>query len=213
MAGAAIPPSHRTDIALIKEVNQLFEPFYPFVARQIAEAYGSRREGLALELGPYAPGISIVLAKLYPSLKIVVGDDAHGIFEYLRDRVKQASLEERIEVQTLNKTRLPFPQGSFDLVYFRGALFFWKEQVKILREAYRVLKEGGVVLLGGGFGAEAPEELINSLLARSRELNRRLGKKVLSEEELEAILEKARLKPCSQIDRRHGLWVILRKPL
>ncbi len=35
---------------LIKEVNELFKPFYPYVAQQIAKAFG-RSKGKALEIG------------------------------------------------------------------------------------------------------------------------------------------------------------------
>lgn len=196
---------------LIKEVNQLFEPFYPYVARQIASAY-SRQKGVALEIGPYAPGISIHLARLRPQLKIVAGDDTPGILDYFRDTVKKAGLADRIEIKEISKTSLPFPTASFDLVYFRGALFFWEEQVQIVREAYRVLKRRGVAVLGGGFGADTPADLIDSRLSQSRELNRRLGKKVLSEAELGDILEQAGLRQHCHIDKRHGLWVVLRKP-
>ncbi len=200
------------DLALIIEVNQLFEPFYPYVARQIAKAY-DRKSGTALELGPYAPGISIELAKSFPGLEITVGDSTPGILEYFRDRLRKAGMEKRIKVREIDKTHLPFPDGTFDLVYFRGALFFWEEQDKILREAHRVLKRDGVALLGGGFGAETPDELIDSLLEKSRKLNRRLKKKVLSEAELQDILKTAGLSHCSSVDRRHGLWVACRRLL
>lgn len=198
------------ELALIIEVNELFEPFYPYVARQIAKAYG-RSNGSALEIGPYAPGVSIQLAKSYPDLEIIVGDSTPGILEYFHEKIKEAGLRGEIKVQELDKTQLPFADRTFDLVYFRGALFFWEEQAKILQEAYRVLNRGGVALLGGGFGAETPDELINSLLDKSRELNRRLRKKVLSEVELQKILKEANLSGRSYVDRRHGLWVACRK--
>lgn len=196
---------------LIQEVNDLFLPFYPYVARQIAHAYGMQ-EGQALEVGPYAPGISIQLASLCPELEITVGDDFPGILSYFREQIEAASLAHRIQVREVDKRNLPFGDDTLDLVYFRGALFFWEEQERILKEAYRVLKRGGVAVMGGGFGAEAPDALINSHLPRSRELNRRLQKKVLSLEELEAILSRASLAPHAFIDHRHGLWVVLRKP-
>lgn len=198
------------DFDLIVEVNELFTPFYPYVAKQIAKAYG-RSTGSALEIGPYAPGISIQLAKSYPDLEIIVGDNTPGILEYFQEQLKKAGMQKKIKVRELDKTRLPFPDRTFDLVYFRGALFFWEEQAEILKEAYRVLNKGGVALLGGGFGAETPDELINSLLDKSRELNRRLRKKVLSEVELQNILKEANLSSSSYVDRRHGLWVACRK--
>lgn len=198
------------DLNLIIEVNELFKPFYPYVAQQVAKAYG-KKEGSALEIGPYAPGISIMLSKASPEMKITVGDDTPGIVNYFRKKIKEAGLEKRIKIRALDKTNLPFKDGIFDLVYFRGALFFWEDQVQILKEAYRVLKKGGVACMGGGFGAGTPDELINSLLDKSRELNRRLKKKVLTEEELQNILKEAGLTAFSEIERHHGLWVVLRK--
>ena len=160
----------------IKRINQLFAEFYPYLARQIANAYG-RKDGLALEIGPFGPGISIELAKLCTGLRIVVGDSSAEVLSYLEKKVAEASLGERIEVKELDKFDLPFAAATFDLVIFRGGLFFWEDQTQILREIYRVLKPDGVAVVGGGFGAEAPDELIEARAAEIRELNQRLGKR------------------------------------
>jgi UDP-N-acetylglucosamine:LPS N-acetylglucosamine transferase len=53
---------------------------------------------------------------------------------------------------------------------FRGGLFFWEGQAPILRESYRVLKAGGVAVMGGGFGAKAPNELVEARVAEIRKL-------------------------------------------
>jgi len=194
----------------VKRINQLFAEFYPYLARQIANAYG-REDGLSLEIGPYAPGISIELAKLCPGLTVIVGDSSTEVLSYLKERVAETSLGERIRVKELDKYNLPFDTATFDLVFFRGGLFFWEDQAQILREIYRVLKPGGVAVVGGGFGAEAPDELIEARAAEIRELNRRLGKRTLSERELNDILEQAGLTDCSEVERRHGLWLTIRK--
>jgi SAM-dependent methyltransferase len=194
----------------IKRINQLFADFYPYLARQIANAYG-REDGLALEIGPYGPGISIELARLCSELKVIVGDSTAGVLSYLEKRVGKASLGERIEVRELDKYNLPFAAATFDLVVFRGGLFFWKDRAQVLKEIYRVLKRGGVAVVGGGFGAKAPDELIESRADEIRELNRRLGKRTLSEAELNDILEQAGLTDCTEVERRHGLWLTIRK--
>ncbi len=194
----------------IKRINQLFAEFYPYLARQIANAYG-REDGLALEIGPYGPGISIELTKLCPELRVIIGDSSAEVLSYLEERVTEAPLSERIEVKELDKFDLPFATATFDLVVFRGGLFFWGGQAQILREIYRVLKAGGVAVVGGGFGAKAPDELIETRAAEIRELNRRLGKRTLSETELSDILEQAGLTACTEIERRHGLWLTIRR--
>lgn len=195
----------------IIDVNELFTPMYPFVARQVIEAFG-RDSGVALEIGPFAGGVSIALAREVPELRIILGDDFPGITSYFENKVRDASLADRIEVRSLRKTDLPFPEGSLDLVVFRGGLFFWEERVQILREAYRVLRNQGLAMVGGGFGAGAPDSLIESIANQSRELNRKLGKTVLTEGELAEALRAAGISSCSTIDRRHGLWALVRKP-
>lgn len=192
-------------------VNELFAPIYPYVARQVAQAY-RRTEGMALEMGPFAGGIAIELSRLCPGLALTLGDDFPGLLPYFREKVDQAGLGHRIAVRELDKARLPFGEGSFDLVVFRGALFFWEGSDRILREMWRVLRAGGLAMAGGGFGADTPESVIASAVDRSRELNRRLGKRVLSEQELLALLEETGLAAHATIDRRHGLWAALRKP-
>lgn len=198
------------EIADIIDVNNLFKDLYPYIAKQIAREYG-RRKGLVVEVGPYGPGISIELVKLLPDLEIVVGDDQHETNEYMREVVADSPISDRIDVRTLDKFNLPFPDGSVDLVVCRGALFFWEKVPEMLREFYRVVRPGGLVMAGGGFGADTPDEIIDTILERSRELNRRLSKKVLSDTEIEAILEHSGLKERTVIDRRHGIWLIIRK--
>lgn len=198
-------------VQLIKAVNELFTPFYPYVAQQVAEAYG-REGGIALEMGPYALGISIALRRLCPDLKIIVGDDTPGLQSYFRRKVAASPGAERIQFCSVDKYALPFRPGSLDLVYFRGGLFFWEKAEAILKESFRVLSPGGVALIGGGFGATAPDALIEAHLEESRRLNEALHKRRLSQAEVEQLLDRAELTPYAQLDHRHGLWAILRKP-
>ncbi|MCL5959381.1 MAG: class I SAM-dependent methyltransferase [Chloroflexi bacterium] len=217
----------------IIEVNGLFSPMYPFVAAQVIEAFGrdsgkgqpsqgydpasdkefahwAPEEGCAAA-DEYAGGVSVELARRHAGLRITLGDDFPGIVPYFEDLVRTAMLQDRIEVRPIKKTELPFADGSFDLVVFRGGLFFWEERVPIVKEAYRVLAAGGLAMVGGGFGAGAPDSLIDSVAGQSRELNRKLGKKVLTRVELEETLREALVDGHSLIDERHGLWALIRK--
>ena len=130
-------------------VNELFIPIYPYLARQIVQEYG-RKNGQALEIGPYGPGISLELARLLPELSIIVGDDSPDLTSYFRRKIDEAKLADRIQVREMDKYHLPLADDSRDLVYFRGALFFWEDTVQLVKEAYRVLKTGGLAVLGGG---------------------------------------------------------------
>lgn len=198
------------ELADIISVNELFQELYPYIAKQIASEY-NRDEGRALEIGPYGPGISIALARLLPDLEITVGDDSPRINDYLREKIAEAGLAHRIRVLELDKFNLPFPEESFDLVYFRGALFFWENSLEIVKEAYRVLTPLGLAMLGGGFGADTPEELVEKIAPKSRELNRRLAKVVLTPEDVVEIIMKAGLSQTSRLETRRGLWIVVRK--
>lgn len=198
------------ELSDIIDVNELFSPLYPYVAKQVLEAYG-RAGGLALELGPFAGGASIELARQAKGLRVVMGDDFPGVDEYLERKVAAAGFGARITVLPLNMLDIAFPEGTFDLALFRGGLFFWEERRRIIQEMHRVVKPGGLVMVGGGFGADAPDALIERNLALSRELNRKLGKRVLSQEDVREDLRDLGLEDCGTIDARHGLWAMIRK--
>lgn len=198
------------ELADIVEVNELFSVLYPYVAKQVLAAYG-REGGAALELGPFAGGVSLELARRCPGIRVTMGDDFPGVVSYFERKVADASLADIIRVLPLNKLDLPFPDSSFDLVVFRGGPFFWDETERIVAECYRVAKQGGLAMVGGGFGADAPDDLIDAHVASSRDLNRKLGKRVLSEADLQTILRNCGLAERATIDRRHGMWALLRK--
>ncbi|MDO8689806.1 MAG: class I SAM-dependent methyltransferase [Dehalococcoidia bacterium] len=194
----------------IVAVNDLFAPIYPYVARQVAVAFG-RKEGEVLEMGPFAGGVSIELARQHPGLSLTMGDDFPGLLPSFQGIVAREGLVDRIAVRAIDKSHLPFGDACFDLVVFRGALFFWEDSAQIVREMYRVLRPGALAMAGGGFGAETPEPVIESVARQSRDLNRRLGKRVLSETELLALLRDLGLDVHASIERRHGLWAEIRK--
>lgn len=195
---------------LEREVNDLFSPFYPYVASEVLEEY-ARTSGRVLEIGPYGPGVSIALAEKCPEMTFVCGDEDDKALWYIRKCVRQRKMSQRIEILNIDKYSLLFDEGMFDLVIFRGGLFFWEKQEKILTEMNRVMKPGGLGAHGGGFGAGAPDALIESNLSKARTLNSRLGKKRLSVKETEDIVKAAGLEKNARIAQAHGLWVFWKR--
>ncbi len=197
------------DFELIRAVNDCFHPFYPYAAAEIHAEYG-RDAGDVLEIGPYGPGVALALAERCPGMRLTCGDDAKVLNDYLAETIAEAGMAARIRVEPLDKYDLPFEAASFDLVVFRGGLFFWDEQESIVAEMDRVLKPGGMGAHGGGFGAGASDELIESLLPEARDLNNRLGKKRLSLADVRQIAENAGLASW-RIAAEHGLWLFWEK--
>lgn len=195
---------------LEREMNDLFSPFYPYVADEVLGEYG-RRSGSVLEIGPYGPGVTIALAEKCPEMTFVCGDENDKSLSYIRKCVRRNEMSRRVEILNIDKYSLLFDEDTFDLVIFRGGLFFWDGQEKILTEMNRVMKPGGLGAHGGGFGAGAPEELIESNLPQASSLNSRLGKKRLSVDEAKDIVNAAGLEKKARIARKHGLWIFWEK--
>ena len=195
---------------LEQEVNDHFAPFYPYVADEVLDQFGGT-SGRVLEIGPYGPGVTLALAEKCPDMSFVCGDESDEALTYFRKCVRREKMSRRVEILNIDKYSLLFDAEIFDLVIFRGGLFFWDDQEKILAEMNRVLKPGGLGAHGGGFGAGAPDELIESLLPKARTLNSKLKKKRLSEDDAKKIVKKVVLGAGVRIARKHGLWVFWKK--
>ena len=198
------------DINDLKRVNNLWRKIYPYLASQIMDDY-RRDSGVVLELGSFSGGISLELVRLHPKLNITIADESPAVVEYLRQEISTSGLSQKIEVKKTDLNRLAFDDSQFDLVIFRGAVFFLKEKESLLQEVFRVLKDGGMAFIGGGFGKGTPQELIDEIADESRELNNRLGRPWVSIKDLEEMIRKSKLTDKGKIVEDGGLWLYLKK--
>jgi ubiquinone/menaquinone biosynthesis C-methylase UbiE len=194
----------------IKRINSLWRKIYSFLASHIMEIY-RRTSGSVLELGPFSGGISFELAGLYPGFKLTIADESPVILDYIQEEIASRGLSGKIETTKTDLDHLAFDDAQFDLVLFRGVFFFLDEKTNLLQEIYRILKEGGTAFVGGGYGKDAPAELIEEIADESRELNDRLGRKRFSREELEKIITEANLGDTCRIEEEGGVWIIIEK--
>jgi ubiquinone/menaquinone biosynthesis C-methylase UbiE len=198
------------DMNDLKRVNGLWEKIYPHLALQIMENY-QRDFGMVLELGPFSGGISMALARLYPKLNITIADESPEVLKYLRQEISRSGLSKKICVSKTNLNQLAFDGAQFDLAIFRGAFFFLHNEKYLLQEIFRVLKDGGIAFIGGGFGKDTPQVLIDEIADESRVLNDRLGRYRVSVLEFEEMVRKAGLLEHCTIEERGGLWLNIKK--
>jgi SAM-dependent methyltransferase len=198
------------DLRELKSVNDLWRKIYPYLAIQVMEYYG-RKHGEVLELGPFSGGISVELARFHPGLNITIAVHDPGVVDYLRREIEGAALSRKVEVDFSELDHLAFDDCLFDLVVFRGAYFFLDEEGKILREIYRVLKGHGLAFIGGGYGKNTPQALIDEIADQSRELNDRLGRRRVTEHDLRNMVNKAGLTSQARIEEEGGLWLVIQK--
>lgn len=97
-------------------------------------------------------GIAIALARVTDA-RIDGIDVSAAMLDRGRRRVRDASLEDRIELRHGRAEDLPFADASFDAVSFAYLLRYVADPTATLREMARVLRPGGVM---AGFDFHVP---------------------------------------------------------
>ena len=126
-----------------------FAPVYPALAQQILQDYGITK-GVCIDMGGGCGSLAIALARI-TELRIYVLDIDPAAVRLCGVLVDEAGLTGRVIPTEGDAQDMPFRDRFADLVVSRGSIFFWPDQLAGLREAYRVLKPGGVAFIGGGF--------------------------------------------------------------
>ena len=194
---------------LIKELNLLWKPIRPFLARQIEELYG-RRDGHILEIGPFS-GLIFALAQKNVGWTFSIAAFPQATIPLYQQEARKLGLEERVRIIESDNSLINIADGSVDLAIFRGALFFPVLFQVDFGAIYRALRTGGIAFVGGGFGKYTPPEVISQIRKRSGQLNDALGRARITAESVRDQLRSSRLEEKCEITTEGGLWVVMRK--
>ena len=194
---------------LIQEIDQLWDPIHPYLAKHVHELYG-RRDGDVLEIGPFC-GLIFSLLKEKIGHSFFIAAFPEGMGNFFRQEGKRQKLAEKIEVLETNPSLVGLGENRFDLAIFRGALFFPTLFQVDFSALYRIVKKGGMALLGGGFGKFTPESMIENIKRRSRDLNLMIGKTEIDKDQLVQDLQKSKAKGRFEFFSEGGLWVVMKK--
>ena len=123
-----------------KATRMAIESYYSHVADEIVS---NLTEGIVLDLGTGPGYLPIEIAKRSPAIKIVGIDLTRKLIQMAQKNALEAGLKDRLNFQVGNAASLRFDDASFDMVISTGMLHALRDQVKVLREIYRVLKKGG----------------------------------------------------------------------
>jgi len=196
-------------LGFIREINRLWDPIYPYLARHIHEIYG-REDGKVLEMGPFC-GVLFSLFSHGIGSSFSIATFPQGMGDFFRHEVRGRKMEHDIEIIETDSSLTGVKENRMDLVIFRGAFFFPSLFRVNFCEIHRVLKPKGIALMGGGFGKFTPDTMIKEIGRRSRELNLRIGKIEVEEGQLRQEIEKSHVKGKAEIILEGGLWVLIRK--
>ena len=197
------------NLDLIREINLLWEPVYPYLARAVREYY-SRREGAVLEMGPFC-GVIFEMMKQGIGDSFAIATFPPGLANTFQEQATRQSLSSPIDVIETDRTLRGVGDNGADLAIFRGAFFFPSLFQVDWLAIHRVLKPNGVALVGGGFGKFTPREIITKIGKRSRDLNLQMGKVDRTAGDLKEEIERASVKAGLEILTEGGLWVLMRK--
>jgi SAM-dependent methyltransferase len=196
-------------LELVEEINQLWEPVYPYLARHIMELYG-RLEGKVLEIGPFS-GVIFSLIKEGVGNRFAIACFPSGMSTFFLEQARKAGVADKIDVVETDPGLADIDEKTIDLAIFRGAFFFPALFNADLSAIYRVLQPGGLAFVGGGFGKYTPKSVILKLGKRSRELNLDIGKIEISEQTLRQHITESRLAAHAEVTDEGGLWVVIKK--
>ena len=194
---------------LIQEIDHLWAPVYPYLARQIVELYG-RQDGSILEIGPFC-GVIFTLLKKNIGSSFSIATFPKGMGHFFRDEVRKRKIEDKIEVIETDPSLTGIKENNTDLAIFRGAFFFPSLFEVNFSEIHRVLKPDGIAFVGGGFGKFTPDAVIKDIGKRSRDLNLQIGKIEINEEKLQKDIHAGNVKGKVEVITEGGLWVLMKK--
>lgn len=98
---------------------------------------------LVLDIGSGAGGIDILLAEKYGIGHVTGIDVEDTVISTARRKVEAKGLGERIGFAKVAPGSLPFPPGTFDVVFSKDSIVHIPDKLALAREVFRVLKPGG----------------------------------------------------------------------
>lgn len=120
-------------------------PFRGVHARVVADvsAAGLGSGARVLDVGTGPGGVPLEIAWAQPLLRVDGLDLSEDMIAYAREAAADAGLGDRVTFTVGDVARLPYPDGTFDLVVSSMSQHHWGDVRGGIREVRRVLRPGG----------------------------------------------------------------------
>ncbi len=133
--------------------------------------------GQILDIGTGPGDIPLLIAARHTEAQITAIDAAATMLSIAKKKIEAAGMTERIALQQADAKGLAFADSSFDAVISNTILHHIPQPLELLREARRVLKPGGLLVIRDLFRPETKDEawaLVNKHAAAGTKAQQKL---------------------------------------
>ena len=125
-----------------------------------------------LDIGVGIAGPACQLVSAHGAAEVIGIDVEDPVLEHAGRTVAAAGLESSVKLLRVDPGRLPFDDGSFDVVFSKDSIIHIPDKAFLFGEIYRVLKPSGRVALSDWYRSDEPytEEMRNWLKASGLDL-------------------------------------------
>jgi len=169
----AMKEQHRAQLelqkALVPEYEKRYEPEYSKIySRYWNKQFLSHLPEHARSVLDNGCGTGDLIRDIVPYGSVLVGSDiSKAMIRSARDSIGE---RENITWVVSPSESLPFADNIFDVICFRGALHHMADEISSLKEAYRVLRSGGLLMLSepndDSILLRVPRKIANRRMAR-----------------------------------------------
>lgn len=192
-------------------VREIFAPIYPVIAEQIIKKT-TCHSGICLDVGCGTGALGRAFGQL-TSMELVFFDKSKEMLHLCKKYVYEENLSDRSSFIQGDIHSIPCDDESVDLVISRGSSPFWEDWNKAYSEIFRILKKGGKLYIGGGFGTrKLKDEIVSIMMQNDPEWNNSFKDRVVKErQKLPSILKHLNSESFEIINDDSGFWVYLIK--
>ena len=179
------------------------------------------RAGIGIDIGGGPGDLVLALSERTESMYWINTDINGWCMPLFAEQASRRGVGHRVGALFADAKALPFRDNYADVVVSRGSLQFWGDQELGFREALRVLKPGGVAMIGRGLAPDMP--VADARAMRSETSGGPRYDKDVQKARMVQIMAALGLdgdhsriltpEPAGADGVNYGVWVVFRKPV